>query len=201
MSALLSRRSLLAGLSGSLMFGRGVASATDPHALPTTHAPYEIESYDYSSRTREHPDTAKTGNYRCFITWGQSQGTNLGSTPGTVTNPTLHFNISLQNGAIYRAIDPLLSIPHQGGSIWLKLGDSLITAGNYDRVIWLPLNIGATGIAQWISGGVVNYRIRAACSRLQALGIPSNKTTILSMIGETDNGLNTAQATMEAAYQ
>jgi hypothetical protein len=177
------------------------ASAADPNALKTNHGIYEIESYSYTSRTQIHPDTAKTGNYIAFLTWGQSNGTNVSATPGTVTNPTLHFNVSLQNGGIYRAIDPLLSVPGAGGSVWLKLGDSLITAGNYDRVIWMPLNIGSTPIAEWRAGGVVNYRLRAGVSRLLALGIPSNKIIILSMIGESDNLANTAQATMEAGYQ
>lgn len=169
--------------------------------MPASHGPYQMETYNYVGRTRVHPDDAKAGNYRCFLTWGQSQGTNVGATPGTVANPTLHFNISLQDGAIYRAADPLLSIPNPGGSIWLKLGDSLITAGNYDRVIWLPLNIGSTPIAAWRAGGVCHYRLHAACSRLAALGIPASRITILTMNGESDAAAGTTQAVMEAGYQ
>lgn len=169
--------------------------------MATNHGVYQIESYNYTGRTQVHPDTAKTGNYQAFICWGQSQGTNLGATPHTVTNPTLHFNISLQNGGIYQAADPLLSIPNAGGSIWAQLGDALIDNADYDRVIWLPTNIGSTRIADWRNNGIVNYRIRAACSRILALGIPSNRIQILSMIGESDNIDNTSQATMEAGYQ
>jgi hypothetical protein len=200
-SEAVSRRGFLAGLSGSLVIGqRNASSAPDPNAMPPHHGVYEVESYNYTGRTRVHPDTAKTGNYHAFITWGQSQGTNVGTTPHTVVNTTTLFNVSLQNGAIYQAQDPLLSIPGTGGSIWAKLGDALITNAVYDRVILLPLNIGSTGIADWRNNGVVNYRIRAGVSRLFALGIPVNRITILAMIGESDAAAGTSQATMQAGY-
>jgi hypothetical protein len=200
-AALVSRRGFLAGCtSNAAMLGFSPASAADPNAMPRNHGVYEVESYNYAGRSRVHPDEAKSGNFRCFITWGQSQGTNVAPTPGAVLHPNQHFNISLDNGAIYRAADPLLSAPGNGGSIWLKLGDAMIAAGYVERPIWLPLNIGSTPIGAWTPGGVCAYRIRAACSRVRALGIPPERTTILSMTGESDALFGTPQAVVQMGY-
>ena len=175
------------------------SSQSDPNMLQSV-VPYVQETYSYAGRTQVNPATAKTGNYRAFLCWGQSQGTNVSTTPHTVTNPTKHFNVSLQNGGIYQAADPLLSVAGTGGSIWATLGDSLITAGNYDNVIWLPVNVGSTAIVEWRNNGVCVHRIRAAVSRLFALGIPASNITILAMIGESDANAGTSQATMQAGF-
>lgn len=179
----------------------GASSKPDPTLL-LGNSPYEQETYGYSGRTGPvyMPDVLSQST-EVLLCWGQSQGSNVASTAHTVANAGHVFNVSLDNGAVYRAADPLLSCAKSGACVYTILGDTRVTNGHCTNSLLLPLNIGSSPLSAWQAGGVLAHRIGAACTRLLNLGVTPAQTKILSMIGESDHQLGTAQADIEAGYQ
>lgn len=195
---MITRRTALKGAASVMALGFSPASADDPTAL-RSHAPdYATETYSYSGKTRVHPSAVSSANTKVVLLLGQSQGCNLGSSHTIVNSNTL-YNLSLENGAIYAAADPLLSTTGTGGCVLTRLYDGLVTSGYCSKALLLSINIGSTGLAEWLPGGIVHYRMAAAAKRLLNVGLPP--TEILWMQGETDNIRNTSKATYIAGIQ
>lgn len=106
-----------------------------------------------------------------------------------------HLNI--YNGGVYSAVNPLLGCTSLAGNFPLRLGDKLINAGLFARVVFVPIAIGATPIAQWATGGALQDRIATAYRRCVAVGLPV--TGVLWHQGETDADSVISQATYQAA--
>ncbi len=86
------------------------------------------------------------------LVFGQSNAGNWGESR-RVAGPRV-FNFF--RGRYERARDPLPGANGNGGSVWTRLGDKIIAAKLYDRVVFVPASISATEIAQWAPGGLLH---------------------------------------------
>ncbi len=125
---------------------------------------------------------------------GQSNFQNIAPTLVTPVNATMVDQISLYDGNVYAAADPLLNMrlapPRDRlGCPATRLADSLVSAGKFDRVILLPIALGNTSVADWLPGGVAGTRIQAAGYRLAKLRMTA--TAVLWGQGENDTALGT----------
>jgi hypothetical protein len=66
--------------------------------------------------------------------------------------------------------NPVLGVDGTEGTLLCRLGDKLIDAGKYDRVILIAAGVGGTSIVSWAVGGSVNHRIGVAINRAKSLG-------------------------------
>jgi hypothetical protein len=98
---------------------------------------------------------------------GQS---NTGNHGETLYRP-MRTVINFYRGRCYRAEDPLLGPTGDRGSVWSRLGDLLVNAGMYDRVIIVPIGVGSTAIADWVPGGYLHARVTNAIEETRRSGL------------------------------
>lgn len=131
------------------------------------------------------PDTA------VLLTFGQSNAANEGEQayqPGDGV-----YNCNFFDGKCYAALDPLLGATGSGGSPWSRLGDKLIAAGVFKRVLIVPIAVGGSALREWMPGGKHHARILDAQRALTAHGL--RVTHALWHQGEAD-----ARHTTETEY-
>lgn len=128
------------------------------------------------------PFTVANPRNAVLFAFGQSNSANYGQTRYTATDNVLNFNI--HDGKCYRAVDPLLGPDGDGGSVWGRVGDSLIASGAFDRVLVVPFGIGSTSIAEWTAGGRLQPRVEFAARQLARAGIAP--THVVWHQGEND---------------
>jgi regulator of replication initiation timing len=116
---------------------------------------------------------------------GQSNAANHGSGQYSAQHRVDNFNI--YDSKIYHAADPLLGASGDGGNFATRLGDKLIEAGLFDRVILAPIAMGGTTVEQWADEGMFNRRIIVLIRRLHDIGL--NIDYILWHQGEGNNGM------------
>lgn len=126
---------------------------------------------------------------------GQSTTGNWGDTIYTTANPTKALALSIYDGGLYPATDPIIGANGGGGSWSGSLADKLIAAGKYQSVIICNIGVGTTSVANWDTNGALRARIRVAKERIAGLGL--TVTGVLWQQGELD----AANATTQAAYQ
>ena len=126
----------------------------------------------------------QTASTKVVVFIGQSNIANFtgsGEPHTTALAGVLNFNIN--DGLTYVAKDPLLGSNGSAGSVPIRVGNLLITAGA-DRVILAPMAIGSTAVSDWASGGLFNKDIFVMVSRLATSGLVP--TQIVWAQGETD---------------
>jgi hypothetical protein len=79
---------------------------------------------------------------------GQSNAGNWGATRTQPSHAGV-LNYDVQAGALYRARDPMAGTDGFGGSFMPRLGDLLIDAGIADAVVFVPIAVGSTSVADW----------------------------------------------------
>lgn len=180
---------------------RTLGSAPDPYAfdlrLPTGAFG---EQLDLSTYTQVATALAPGEKTAIIGVYGQSNGANFGAYTSTITsNKSQQMNPL--DGGIYLMKEPVLGCnggrKNRGGTEgnWVsRLGDKLITAGKYQRVIICNVAVGGTRSSQWAVGGDCNQRLRAMCNRMKAAYTP---TMIIRHQGESDatDGFSAAQVT------
>lgn len=129
------------------------------------------------------------------LVFGQSNAANFGETR-RVAGPNV---LNLRNGLLTRARDPLRGANGQGGSVWTRLGDKVIAAGMYDRVILVPAAIGATEIAEWVPGMPLHEHILSAIRDAQKRGLAF--THLLWHQGESDAFLKIGYADYQLRFR
>ena len=67
-------------------------------------------------------------------------------------------------GRCYHAVDPLLGPTGDAGTVWTRLADRCIRSGLYDRVLIIPIAVGATTVSEWAPGSYL-YRLLAKTIR------------------------------------
>lgn len=168
----------------------------DPFFL--SQAGYFPGYYNLTGKTAVDPRLLPAERTLVLITIGQSLFTNHVS--GSYACKQKVHNLSLDNGGVYTAAQPLLGCsltptPARESNYAMHLADKIILANKADRIILCPIGIGGTTIAQWASGGVCNERIGVLARRLEAQGYAAG--AILWHQGESDHG--TAQSSYAAA--
>ena len=136
----------------------------------------------------QSPHTVKaTPRVMVALVFGQSNAGNWGESKRTAGPRVFNFF----RGSLTRARDPLPGANGNGGSPWTRLGDKLIAANVYDRVIFVPAAIGATDIALWAPGGLLHKDLLRNVLETQQAGY--RFTHLLWVQGESDNALGTSQ--------
>ena len=136
--------------------------------------------YRYVTRTEkellEHPGIPRTeanlsqlpkDGLMVALAFGQSNAANYGEQAHTAQDHVYNFYA----GRIYRARDPLLGATGEKGSVWTRLGDRLIANGLYRNIIFVPIAVGASSIAQWAPGGALHDRLLDVISQVHASGL------------------------------
>lgn len=144
-----------------------------------------------------------TGNRTAvFVCAGQSMMANSENTTYSPVNSAKIDNLSIEDGGIYEAKDPLIGPtlyqagPGVGGNWLLRFADKLITANMFDRVILIPIAVRSSSVADWATGGALNPRLKAACAWCEFRGY--DITAFLWQQGETDNLFSTPPSTYSA---
>lgn len=129
-----------------------------------------------------------------FLVIGQSLATNAGVTTYDPAHSKVQ-QINPYDGNVYEMKDPVLGASSTSGSWISRLAHKLVLAGFWDRVIMIPVAIGATSAADWSVTGDVTHRVHVGIKRSRQHGYVL--TGILY-----DQGNNDANAgTSSAAYQ
>lgn len=117
-----------------------------------------------------------------LLVLGQSNAANFGETLYSALCPNA---LNFYNGTLYPLADPVKGATGNGGSVWSRLGDMLISKGLARVVIIAPASIGGTTIETWMPGGMNNHLIVEAVDSLHAKGL--HITHVLWHQGESDN--------------
>jgi hypothetical protein len=98
--------------------------------------------------------------------------------------------INYFNGRCYLASSPLLGADGKEGESWTLLGNKLVKAGVYDRVIIIAAGVGSSSVARWAAGGDLNAMLRGVL-----LGVRGRYTIthVLWQQGATDADLHTSE--------
>lgn len=99
--------------------------------------------------------------------------------------------VNLHGGRCFLAVSPLLGASGTGGEYWTELGNRLVSAAIFDRVLIVPLAIGATNAGEWARGGPLNPLVRMTAQSLHDLGF--RVTHVLWHQGESDRRLRTSE--------
>jgi hypothetical protein len=138
------------------------------------------------TRDREPVECARFGpeaeRSAVLLTGGQSNAANYGQMPLAPREGV--FNFAFFDGRCYRARDPLLGPDGNGGSVWTRLADLLVSRGDYDQVLLVPIAVGGSALRRWIPGGDLHGRIVEAKLGLEAAGV--RITHVLWHQGERD---------------
>jgi hypothetical protein len=121
-----------------------------------------------------------TGRTAIIVVHGQSNAANFGSARYAAREAV--DNLDPETGKCFAAVDPLLGTDGIGGSFATRLGDILVQAGRYDRVILMPIAKGGASLA-YLNGegsGLTTNGI----AKLKAAGLAP--THILFQQGESD---------------
>jgi hypothetical protein len=121
------------------------------------------------------------------LVYGQSNSANSGQAK---YNPKRDVYVYYE-GKCYTANDPLPGPNGNGGTVWGRLGDKLIDAGLFDKVLLVAVGVGGTNMARWTPTGDLYPRVLDALKSLDAHGVKI--THILWHQGESDNGMHTTK--------
>ncbi|CAA9585618.1 MAG: hypothetical protein AVDCRST_MAG86-3463 [uncultured Truepera sp.] len=144
-------------------------------------------------RTEVPIRSVRSGRVMVALTFGQSNAANSGETRYRSRGRVYNF----YQGKLYAARDPLLGATGRGGSVWTRLGDRLVAQGRYDAVVFVPLGVGATGIARWAPGGDLHAKVVSAIREVKGSGL--NVTHLMWHQGESDVG-RTGTLTYETMF-
>jgi Carbohydrate esterase, sialic acid-specific acetylesterase len=122
-----------------------------------------------------------------IVVHGQSNAANYGNTRYSAREAVDNFDPS--SGKCFAAADPLLGADGAGGNFATRLGDILIQAGRYDRVILVPIAVEGASLS--VLDNEQAGRIDNAISKLRVAGL--TPTHFLFQQGEKDAMLTTTR--------
>lgn len=133
-----------------------------------------------------------------LIVAGQSNVGNVTPSTYTPSNPTKLDQLSVYDGAIRVASDPLIGCfgALALGNPYLRVADTLVTNNKFDRVILVPIGIGGTMVADHAPGGFLQDLFPVAMRRIAANGIVAGANVTIAAIwgqGEYDSLNGTTQ--------
>lgn len=93
----------------------------------------------------ERPCGPSSDRTAVIVVHGQSNAANYGSSRYAAQHAVDNFDPA--TGKCFAATDPLLGADNIGGNFATPLGDILIEAGRYDRVILVPIAVGGASLS------------------------------------------------------
>ena len=166
---------LVAFLIGGVLIGTIAGRMLTPGARQT-----DLAGLPPPPARVERPCGPVSGKTAIIVVHGQSNAANYGSARHTAREAVDNFDPA--SGKCFAAADPLLGTDGIGGSFATRLGDILIQAGRYDRVIFVPLARGGASLAFLNNEGA--ELTTNGIAKLKAAGL--TPTHILFQQGETD---------------
>ena len=161
-----------------------------------TPGPRKIELAEAAPPPRiERACGVASGKTAVIVVHGQSNAGNYGIARYSAREAVDNFDPS--TGKCFAAADPLLGAYGTGGNFATRLGDMLIQAGRYDRVIILPLAVGGASVSYLSNEG--SDRITNAISKLKAAGLAP--THFLFQQGEQDAASTTPEQYVSQLHQ
>jgi len=118
------------------------------------------------------------------------------------------FNFNFFDGRCYEACDPLLGASVDRSNVLTRVGELLVTRGNYRRILLVPIAHGGTFAREWAPGGQMFPRLERALKRLKERNIAI--THIVWQQGESEAAerdpkplewMNHLRATIDAGAQ
>lgn len=204
---------LLCAALGAAWAQSGGVSAPDPYITnpnlflmghPLVTASY---TYNYNGLTPVSPLLPGCSNTGTGIFIGTSTSDNVTNALYTPTNPTKIFTLSIDNGGVYVAKEPLIggygsaatspTTPAANGNFITELADTLVSNGVYDCFVAEVLGTNNAAMADWASGGQLFSRIRVSYKRAGAIGLSVKFFAI--QVGENDTVAGTSQASFTAS--
>lgn len=198
---------LIVFVIGFLMGQRNVGVAEDRFYTE----PFQSLNLDTKSLTLRTQTLNPAVRNLVIIAAGQSNMADVGPSAHSPSNGSVLDQLNIYDGAIYAAADPLLgtSYPRSAGvaiygpgNHMLRLADSFVTAGLFDRVVIVPVGVGATRVDQFEPGSYGGKIIPVALRRLAALGIVAGANVTITILwgqGESDTDAGTSQAAYTAS--
>ncbi|SLM48389.1 conserved exported protein of unknown function [Nitrospira japonica] len=150
--------------------------------LVLTHLPLMAEEVPSGPSSREEVPLSPISDRHTMVALvlGQSNAANHGESRWVSTQRVYNF----YQGKLYHAEDPLLGATGDRGSVWTRLGDLLVTDGDYDAVIFVAIAVGSSAVSQWAPGGDLSSHLQATLNDTQKAGLPI--THIFWHQGEAD---------------
>lgn len=191
-------------LGGSAFAQKG-AAPVDPFRLPPIAPQGGVVNLINANTNGLTPRASQALNpaVRNLIIVGAGQS-NMADSPQasaySPANPTALDQFNINDGALYPAVDPLLgcSLNSGGGNPLLRLGDNLVTAGLFDRVVLASVAIDGTAVVEWETG-TYSTRLPVIFKRLAAKGlIAGTNVTVIVLWGQGET--DTTNGTSQAAY-
>lgn len=178
----------------------GGGSAIDPYTLAQFAAGYDPYRA-VAGKTLVQASSIPTSGLGIYVFPGQSNNGNTAPTAYTAINSTKIYQLSIYDGGIYRAADPLIgaTLVYGPGHVATRFADAMVTAGVHANVLVVPLAISGSDFGQWATGGIYNHRIGVTQARMQTLGLVP--TAILNQQGEGDQILGTSAANVTTRIQ
>jgi hypothetical protein len=177
----------------------------DPYVIDDTFSPSWRDTNGKTARSFAINPGLKT---LVLFSMGESNRTTVNPTIVVPTNAAVIDNLNVFDGGLYNGSGLVLgtaAAPQLGlsGNLMLRVCDTLVTNGKFDRVILVPLAVGSTTIALWATGAQ-SRRFPVAMKRLAARGIVPGLTGVtmaLEMgLGANDNAQGTLQAAWQASF-
>ncbi len=156
-----------------------------PQASTATPSPTKRPTQTQTPTQAPSPKP-KTPKTLVALVFGQSNAGSWGESKRTA-GPNVQV---FYKGKYSRAADPLLNTDGDRGSVWTRLGDKLIAAKLYDKVIFVPFSRGGTEIVRWGPKGDLNGLLMDTIRDAQ-----KNKLVFTHLLwhhGEADNRLKTS---------
>jgi Carbohydrate esterase, sialic acid-specific acetylesterase len=118
------------------------------------------------------PVFSKSQKTLTIVVAGQSLAANHENGSYATTSPMAQ-NLSIVDGAIYRADSPLLGCTGTGGNWLSRLADNLILQGWADRTVIVPIAFGGSAVNEW-NYSLESRLIDIAKQRLDVVGLSAD---------------------------
>jgi hypothetical protein len=162
----------------------GVRYADILHDRATVHR------LTYSKTLEEHRCPNMQGTAIILVV-GQSNAANYVTSRHRASAAVYSFF----DGKCFRGFDPLPGATGDGGSVWSRMGDALVSEKRFQKVVIVPAAVADTTMEMWAPGGVLFPLVQHQLSSLAAVGL--KPTHIVVQQGESD-GNTSDPATYQA---
>ena len=136
----------------------------------------------------ERPCGTSSGQTAVIVVYGQSNAANYGTSRYAAREAVDNFDPA--TGRCFAAVDPLLGTDGSGGNFATRLGDILIQAGRYNRVILVPIAVEGASLSAL--NNAYADRIENVIAKLKAAKLVP--THLLFQQGEKDAMMATTPA-------
>ena len=187
--------------SGHAQTRSGGPAPIDRYFVGPLTSPVNLNNNPLSQTASQTVDITKTN--LVILVAGQSNIGDVAPSAFSPVNASALFQLSIYDGKVYPAVDPLLGTNNPTGFIGnpaLRIADALVTAGFFQRIYLVPIAIGNTAIADWASG-LEAQLIPVAFLRMTQRGlVTGTNITVVGLWadGENDTSLGTSQAAYTA---